>query len=168
MITLKNVLVPTDFSETSKVAIKYARELASAYRGSVHLLHVLPDASIQPWAFGVDTEIMGLPSAERTKRWEQMANEQLKNLLSEAERTQLDVRFATKVGHPVQEILQYAQDQGIDLIVMGTHGRSTTGPNIGQTFPWNPPIGSVAERVVRGAPCPVLTVRQFEHEFVTP
>lgn len=167
MITLKNVLVPTDFSETSKVAIKYARELASAYHGSVHLLHVLPDASIQPWAFGVDTKIMGLPAAERTKRWEQMANEQLKNLLSEAERVQLDVRFATKVGHPVQEILQYAQDQGVDLIVMGTHGRSTPGPNIGQTFPWNPPIGSVAERVVRGAPCPVLTVRHPEHEFVT-
>ncbi|MDE2058896.1 MAG: universal stress protein [candidate division NC10 bacterium] len=168
MITLKNILVPTDFSETSKVAVAYARELASTYHGSVHLLHVLPDASVQPWAFGVETETMGLSTPERVKRWEQRANEQMKNLLSEAERKEVEVRLVTQVGHPVRQILQYAKDQGIDLIVMGTLGRGAPTPTSGRAFPWNVPMGSVAERVVRQAPCPVLTVRHPEHEFVTP
>jgi nucleotide-binding universal stress UspA family protein len=168
MITLKNILVSTDFSETSKGAVMYARALASAYHGSVHALHVLPDPAIQPWAFSVETEVMGLSFEERAKRWKERSNEQMKNLFSEAERTELNVQLVTVVGHPVQQILQYAKDKAIDLIVMGTHGRSTPGPNIGQTFPWDSPMGSVAERVVRQAPCPVLTVRQSEHEFVTP
>src|SRR5574337_651061 len=105
MITLKKVLVPTDFSETSKVAVKYARELATAYHGSVHILHVLPDASVQPWAFGVETEVMGLSTPEREKRWKERATEQMKNLFSEAERKGLEVQFVTQVGHPVQQIL---------------------------------------------------------------
>src|SRR5574337_2148917 len=144
MITLKNILVPTDFSEPSKAAITYARELASTYHGSVHVLHVLPDASVQPWAFGVETEAMGLSTPERTKRWEQRANEQMKSLFSEAERKELNVRLVTQVGHPVQQILQYAKDQAVDLIVMGTHGRGTPAPTLGMAFPRTPPMGSVA------------------------
>lgn len=168
MITLKKVLVPTDFSETSKVAVKYARELASAYHGSVHVLHVLPDASNQPWAFGVETEVMGLSTSEREKRWRERADEQMKNLFSEAERKELNVQFATRVGNPVQQILQYATGQGVDLIVVGTTGRGTPPPETFGAFPRHSPIGSVAERVVRDAPCPVLIVRHPEHEFVTP
>ena len=168
MITLKKVLVTTDFSETSKVAVTYARELASMYHGSVHVLHVLPDASAQPWAFGVEAEVMGLSAPEREKRWKERAHEQMKQLFTEAERQELDVRLVTQVGHPVQQILQYAKDQAVDLIVMGTHGRGTPAPTSGMAFPRTPPMGSVAERVVRHAPCPVLTVRHPEHEFVTP
>ncbi len=168
MITLKKILVPTDFSETSKVAVTYARELASTYHGSVHVVHVLPDASVQPWAFGVEAEVMGLSTPEREKRWKERAHEQMKQLFTEAERQELDVRLVTQVGHPVQQILQYAKDQAVDLIVMGTHGRGTPAPTSGIAFPRNPPMGSVAERVVRQAPCPVLTVRHPEHEFVAP
>lgn len=168
MITLKNILVPTDFSETSKAALTYARDLASTYHGSVHVLHVLPDASVQPWAFSVETETMGLSFSERTKRWEQRANEQMKDLFSETERKELDVRCVTQVGNPVQQILQYAKDQAIDLIVMGTLGRGTPAPETFGAFPRHSPMGSVAERVVRQAPCPVLSVRHPEHEFVAP
>lgn len=168
MITLKKVLVPTDFSETSKAAITYAQELASTYHGSVHVLHVLPDASVQPWAFAVETETMGLSFSERTKGWEKRANEQMKDLFSETERKELDVRCVTKVGNPVQQILQYAKDQTVDLIVIGTTGRGTPPPETFGAFPRHSPMGSVAERVVRQAPCPVLIVRHLEHEFVTP
>jgi nucleotide-binding universal stress UspA family protein len=164
MIALKNILVPTDFSETSKDALTYARELASTYHGSVHLLHVLPDASVQPWAFGVETEAMGLSTPERTKRWEERANEQMKNLFSETERKEFNVRLVTQVGHPVQQILQYAKDQTVDLIVIGTSGRGTPAPETFGAFPRHSSIGSVAERVVRQAPCPVLTVRHSEHK----
>jgi nucleotide-binding universal stress UspA family protein len=62
------------------------------------------------------------------------------------------------LGHPVSEILSYARDRQVDLIVMGTHGRGPLGHVV---------MGSVAERVVRRAPCPVLTVRPEEHEFVS-
>lgn len=168
MITLKNILVPTDFSEPSKMALTYARELASAYHASLHVLHVLPDASVQPWAVEVEAGAGEVPFAERTKRWEAKTNEQMKNLLSETERKELGVRLVTQVGHPVQHILQYAKGQAIDLIVMGTLGRGTPVHTWAESFPWRVPMGSVAERVVRLAPCPVLTVRPLEHEFVTP
>jgi nucleotide-binding universal stress UspA family protein len=168
MITLKKILVPTDFSETSKGALMYARALASAYQGSVHALHILPDPSVQPWAFEVETETMGLSFPERAKQWEERSHEQMKKLFSETERKELNVQLVTLVGHPVQQILQYAKDQAVDLIVMGTHGRGAPAPTSGGAFPWNVPMGSVAERVVRQAPCPVLSVRHPEHEFVTP
>src|SRR5574337_10102 len=168
MITLKKILVPVDFSETSKAAVTYAREFAATYHGSVHLLHVLPDPSVQPWAFGIEAEAMGLSFPERAKQWEERSHEQMKKLFSDTERKELNVRIVTQVGHPVQQILQYAKEQAIDLIVMGTLGRGTPAPTSGGAFPWNVPIGSVAERVVRQAPCPVLTVRHPEHEFVTP
>jgi len=168
MITLKKILVPTDFSETSKGAIMYARALASAYHGSVHALHVLPDPSVQPWAFEVETETMGLSFQERAKQWEKRSYEQMKKLFSETEQKEFNVQFITLVGHPVQQILQYAKDQAVDLIVMGTHGRGAAPPTSSRAFPWNATMGSVAERVVRQAPCPVLTVRHSEHEFVTP
>lgn len=168
MITLKKILVPVDFSETSKAAVTYAREFAATYHGSVHLLHVLPDPATQPWAFSVETEVKGLSFPERAKRWEERSNEQLKQLLSETERKDLEVRIVSLVGRPVEQILQYAKDQGVDLIVMATTGRGTPPPETMGAFPRHSPIGSVAERVVRHAPCPVLTVRHPEHEFVAP
>lgn len=161
MIALKKILVPTDFSETSKLALRDARELASAYHGSLHVLHVVPDPSDQPWPVEIEAEASGSSFSELTKQREDRANEQLKNLFSEKERQELGVRLVTHVGHPVSQILQYAKDQAVDLIVMGTLGRGT------MKHTWHVSLGSVAERVVRQAPCPVLTVRQPEHEFAT-
>jgi|TARA_Y100000031_G_scaffold104009_1_gene114406 nucleotide-binding universal stress UspA family protein len=153
MIALKNILVPTDFGETSQVALKYALELASTYHGSLHVLHVVPDPSDQPWPVELEAEASGSALSELTQRWEERANEQLKKLLSETERKELGVRLMTSVGHPTEQILQYAKDQAVDLIVMGTLGRGTVAHT------WRVSLGSVAERVVRQAPCPVLTVR---------
>jgi len=80
-------------------------------------------------------------------------------LLTEAERSALRARLLTRVGHPFVEVVRYAREESIDLIVMGTHGRGAVGHLL---------LGSVAERVVRKAPCPVLTVRHPQHEFVRP
>jgi nucleotide-binding universal stress UspA family protein len=66
--------------------------------------------------------------------------------------------MATVVGSPFFEIVRYAEEQQIDLIVIGTHGRGPIGHML---------LGSVAEKVVRKSPCPVLTVRQPQHDFVT-
>jgi nucleotide-binding universal stress UspA family protein len=84
------------------------------------------------------------------ERWEQDALGQLENLVPEAERGAHPVRCATRVGHPFVEILACAAEQKADLIVMGTHGRGPVAHVL---------LGSVTEKVVRKAPCPVLTVR---------
>jgi nucleotide-binding universal stress UspA family protein len=90
---------------------------------------------------------------------EKQASENLKKLLTDSEREKYRARLVTKFGNAFIEIVRYAKTENIDLIVMGTHGR---GPIVHML------MGSVAEKVVRKAPCPVLTVRHPEHEFVMP
>jgi nucleotide-binding universal stress UspA family protein len=154
MITLKTVLVATDFSEPSEVAVRYGRALADAFQGSLHVMHVVPDSMALPWATMAD----GLAMADVQKQWEREAQERLEQLIPEADRTSLRVTFVTRAGDPVRQIVGYAAEQGVDLIVVGTHGRGPVAHML---------MGSVAERVVRGAPCPVLTVRHPQHEFVS-
>jgi nucleotide-binding universal stress UspA family protein len=155
MIALKQVLVPTDFSETSEVALKYGASLAETFSSSLHVLHVIPDPYSQPWS----VEATGVSIADLLRTWEEDAKKRLDALMPAAERAKAKAELATCVGHPFVEIIRYARDHQIDLIVMGTHGR---GP-VGHMF-----LGSVAEKVVRKAPCPVLTVRHPQHEFVRP
>jgi len=87
------------------------------------------------------------------------ARERLQNLLTEVDRDRFKAELVTRRGSPFVEIVRYAKDRDIDLIVMGTHGRGPIAHML---------LGSVAEQVVRKAPCPVLTVRHPEHEFVMP
>jgi nucleotide-binding universal stress UspA family protein len=156
MIALKQILVPTDFSDPSGVALQYARALADNFGASLHLLHVLDERYLS-WAasegfvppVGVDIRA----EAERGAR------EDLHKLLTDAERAKYQARLVLLVGGPFVEIVRYAKEQNIDLIVMGTHGRGLIAHML---------LGSVAEKVVRKAPCPVLTVRHPEHEFVVP
>ena len=151
MIALKKILVPTDFSECSDAAVKYGRAFAAAFQASLHLLHVVQDPYTQPWA----PEAFPAPLGEMLADWQSQAGKRLVTLIPEAERE--DAVVATLVGSPFQEIVRYAAEQEIDLIVIGTHGRGALGHML---------LGSVAEKVVRKAPCPVLTVHHPEHEFV--
>jgi universal stress protein A len=152
MIALKRVLVPTDFSICSDAALKYARALCEAFDGKLHLLHVIQDPYTQPWA----AEAFPAPLAEMLEQWQQQARERLASLLSAGERA--GATIATVVGSPFYEIVRYATEQQVDLIVIGTHGRGALSHML---------LGSVAEKVVRKAPCPVLTVRHPQHEFVS-
>lgn len=152
MIVLKNILVPTDFSETSDAAVKYARALAGAFGASLHVLHVVENPFVYGWTAG-DYNFSFLESIERDAR------ERLAKVLSAKEREKFHPRLIVQTGNPYLEIVRYAANQTIDLIVIGTHGR---GPIIHML------MGSVAEKVVRKAPCPVLTVRHPQHEFVMP
>lgn len=152
MISLKRILVPTDFSECSDAALKYARAFTEAFGGTLHLLHVVQDPYTQPWA----AEAFPAPLAEMLTQWQEQARQRLVALLPEAERQATVI--ATAIGSPFYEIVRYASEQDIDLIVIGTHGRGPFGHML---------LGSVAEKVVRKAPCPVLTVHHPEHEFVT-
>lgn len=151
MIALTRILVPTDFSECSEAAVKYARALAAAFGASLHLLHVVQDPYTQPWA----AEAFPAPLGDLLEQWQSQARTRLVNLLPEAERS--GAMIATEVGSPFFEVVRYAEEQKIDLIVIGTHGRGPLGHML---------LGSVAEKVVRKAPCPVLTVRHPQHDFV--
>jgi nucleotide-binding universal stress UspA family protein len=156
VITLKHILVPTDFSEPSEVAVRYAKALAETFGSALHVLHVL-DESYLVWAANegfaspVGLDVRG--EAEKAAR------ERLQRVLTDAEWEKYPARSVLRVGNPFLEIIRYAREADVDLIVMGTHGRGLLAHVL---------LGSVAERVVRKAPCPVLTVRHPEHEFVMP
>lgn len=151
MIALKRILVPTDFSVCSDAALKYGRALSEVFGATLHLLHVVQDPYTQPWA----AEAFPTPLGEMLVQWEDQARQRLATLLPEGDRA--GATIATIVGSPFYEIVRYATEQQIDLIVIGTHGRGPLGHML---------LGSVAEKVVRKAPCPVLTVRHPQHEFV--
>jgi len=154
MIELKRILVPTDFSEPSAAAVKYAKAFAEAFGASLHVLHVLED----PFIFAPTSEGYAAPP-EFYADMEKNARDRLGTVLSDADLKKLKTQLALKKGSPFVEIVRYAKSEDIDLIVMGTHGRGPIAHML---------MGSVAERVVRKAPCPVLTVRNPEHEFVMP
>jgi len=154
MIALKTILVATDFSEPSEVAVRYGRALADAFDASLHILHVVPDSMSLPWATMAD----GLAMADVQRRWQQEANDRLRRMLPECELATGHATLATRAGDPVRQIVAYAAETSADLVVLGTHGRGPVAHML---------MGSVAERVVRTAPCPVLTVRHPQHEFVS-
>jgi len=145
MTTAQRFLVPVDFSEYANQAVEYAIGLASKLGARLTLLHViqsLPLAGIDmgvtlPYAYIQDLE------AEITNR--------MQAYLERVTAAGLEGEIAVVHGVPFQEILETAKTQQVDLIVMGTHGRTGLQHVL---------LGSVAEKVVRLAPCPVLVVRQ--------
>jgi len=150
MLTIRRILVPTDFSEPSDAAVKYGIALAQGFNANLFLLHVLAKAPAEHP--GSVEHPIGLFESTRDA-----AREQLDKMLTDQEAKHVASEFTTRVGTPYVEIIRYAKDRDIDLIVMGTHGRGGVAHML---------MGSVAENVVRRAPCPVLTVRHPQHEFV--
>ena len=151
MINLKTILVPSDFSECSDAAFRYGLELARKFDASLHLLHVIQDSATQPWA----AEGFALPMLDVIDQWQKEAVDRLKAAVPADDRARVTVEC--RIASPYPEILRYAAERDIDLIVMGTHGRG------GMTHML---LGSIAEKIVRRAPCPVLTVRHPQHDFV--
>ena len=151
MLTFRNILLPTDFSETSEHAFRYATALAKSFQSKLHVLHVIPDPHSQPWSI----EASGGATTLLLRTWENDAKKRLASLVP----ADIDRELLTQVGHPFVQIIRYARENNIDLIVLGTHGRGPIAHML---------LGSVAEKVVRKAPCPVLTVRHPEHLFEHP
>jgi nucleotide-binding universal stress UspA family protein len=135
---VNSILVPTDFSPTSDAALRYAAQMALALGARLFLMHV-------PGKTGEHLE-----ASYPVEQFGDVANGQLGSFLTAEEVGQLRPLYAIRVGTPAEEIALYADACGIDLIVMGTHGRSGLAHAV---------LGSIAEQVVRTAPCPVLLVR---------
>ncbi len=155
MMALKSILVATDFGEASNAALNYGRELARTFGATLHVLHVADDVYMR---LGGDAYVAVLPDLQ--KDVEAAAHRQLDELLIDNDPNPLPVKKAVVTSAATAiAIVQYARDMGIDLIIVGTHGRGAVTHLL---------MGSVAERVVRTAHCPVLTVRHPEHDFVTP
>jgi nucleotide-binding universal stress UspA family protein len=156
MMTLKNVLVATDFSEASDAALVYGRELAGRFGAALHVLHVADNIFVT--TFGAETYAAMAPDLQR--ELEDAARAKLAELVIDSDHSGPPAKaMVVTSSSPSFAIIDYAGEHGIDLIVMGTHGRGTLAHLL---------MGSVAEKVVRLAPCPVLTVRHPEHEFVRP
>jgi nucleotide-binding universal stress UspA family protein len=155
MIVLKNILVPTDFSEPSDAALTYGRDLARTFGARLHVLHVVDDLVVR---FATEGSLAMLP--ELQTQLENDTRARLQALVTDEDRTTLEARAVLVTStHAADTIVQYASEHAIDLIITGTHGRRA----LAHLF-----LGSVAERVVRMAPCPVLTVRHPERDFVGP
>lgn len=152
MIDIKHILVPTDFSEQGLTALKYAVAFADRFGAGVDLLHVIEP--IPPGAL-----LSYMPAQELKDDMQAAAEKQMEELHKEWDDYAFPVRRLIVEGHPFVEIIRQAREGKADLIVMGTHGRGAIAHML---------LGSVAEKVVRKAPCPVLTVRDPEHKFVHP
>lgn len=156
MMTLNRILVATDFGEAADAALQYGRALARAFGASLTVLHVAED--LLTASFGIEGYVGGYPDFQRSI--EEGARKQLDARLSEQDRTDLGAIAVLRTSSsPALTIVNYARDVNADLIIMGTHGRGAMAHLL---------MGSVAERVVRTASCPVLTVKHPEHEFVVP
>ena len=144
-LMIRTILVPTDFSENSAEAIDYAAELARTFKASLHFVHVCQVPSLATAT--MDGVIVSLPDWETQFR--SAAEAEMAKVLARIQGVASSAEIA--FGSPAACIVAAAAEHGADLIVMGTHGR---GPVMHIV------LGNVAERVVRTAPCPVLTVRQ--------
>jgi universal stress protein A len=146
-VRFRRILVPLDFGVASEAALTYAKELATKFGARLFLLHIVED----PTATGVWTpDIYLAASAELRERLLADAKQRVESALSGGERERFQATADVRLGTAADGIGSFAREKTIDLIVMGTHGRR----GLAHMF-----LGSVAERVVRTAPCPVLTVR---------
>jgi len=151
-IKIQRILVPIDFSEHSKNALKYAVPFAQKFKASIDILYVV-EPTIYPADFSFGQ--IGFPNVEEELRTR--GNDELEKLIKKEITGKVVARKIVRTGKPFYEINQYALEEKTSLIIIATHGHTGMEHIL---------FGSTTEKVVRKAPCPVLVVRSGEHEFV--
>jgi nucleotide-binding universal stress UspA family protein len=139
MSTIHTILVPTDFSEYSDAAFRFASSLASEQDARLIVLHVNPPPTLHGEV--IDRR---QPNGYYDRLWEEL-------YARKPDDPRTEIAHKLREGDAVEEILEAAREEKCDLIVMGTHGRSGLGRLL---------LGSIAEKVIREAPCPVLTINR--------
>lgn len=147
---LKHILVPIDFSDCSKKALQYALPLAKEHQAALTLLYVVAPA------YGAG-ESGGVDYAQLEASMREGGEKELAKLAVDEVRGEVSAATLIRVGSPAREIIETARSLPADLIVISTHGRT----GLKHVF-----LGSVAERIVQRAPCPVFVVREREHEIL--
>ena len=147
-MNVKNILVPVDYSQSGDAAMAYAVSLAKEYSAELHLVHVYE----QPFAY-VDGGFASAPVPPVTPADLDAEKAKLNEITPEQG---VEFRREFIVGSPADILVNYAKEKKIDLVVMGTHGRTGLSRLL---------MGSVAEGIVRRAPCPVLTIKQPSKEL---
>ena len=157
MLNLKKILYPTDFSEYSLAALPYAVGLVHQNHASLYCMHVVDVSHEQHLTrnYAVPMEMPHVPKDKLLRT----ARVRLDRFVTESLSGIDKVTSRLVSGEPSQEIIRYAEEHDIDVIVLGTHGRTASASVL---------LGSVAEKVVGKAPCPVLSVREPGHEFTMP
>jgi nucleotide-binding universal stress UspA family protein len=144
-MNIQRILAPTDLSELSQQGLTTALELAEAFGAKLLLLHV-----VEPPPYPVEGIVPSNLGATLLDDLERQASRDLAQMLSGAHGTKVEVMRRVVVGIPYRKIVEVAEEEKSDLIVMTTHGRTGLSHLV---------MGSVAEKIVRTAPCPVLTIR---------
>lgn len=147
MLEIRSILAPTDFSRHAEGAVRYACGLAERFGATLHLLHVLPDVIVP---VGPDPSLIASVPPSYYAETEAHSREALGRLVQPDWPRPAGVVPEVRWGDPVEAIVAYAGQTAIDLIAIATHGRTGLSHVL---------LGSVAERIVREAPCPVLTIR---------
>lgn len=147
MIEIRTILAPTDFSEHAAAALRYACGLAEKLDATLHVMHVLSE--VVP--VGPDPMLAPVLPPEYYQESERAAREALGSILDPSWGRPKAVETFVRWGVPVLAVVEHATQHAVDLIVIATHGRTGLSHVL---------LGSVAERIVREAPCPVLTIRE--------
>lgn len=154
MLNIQKILLPSDFSSFSKIAAPYAVDMARKFGADLYIIHVFDENILDQYYFG-DRE-----NAEKYyKELQKIFQSKIDEVIEDIETEDINLIPILANGSPFIEILKFIRQEGIDLLVCSTHGRS----GLSQVL-----MGSTAEKLVRKAPCPVLTVRHPEFEFEMP
>lgn len=146
MSDIKTILVPIDFSDYSKNALRYSVNLAKKFSSKMFLIYVI-EPMIYPADFSMGQVAVPTADLDMTQR----AEEELNNLAKNEIDSSIEVKTIIKSGKPFVEIIETAAEVDADLIIIATHGHTGVEHLL---------FGSTAEKVVRKAPCPVLTIRE--------
>lgn len=144
--TIKKVLVPIDFSDYSKSALKYAVNFAKSFNADIILVYV-----VEPIIYPPDFSMGQIAMPSINTEWDDRAKDELAKLAKNEITGVNSVKTIIKTGKPFVEIIETAKEENADLIIIATHGHSGVEHIL---------FGSTAEKVVRKAPCPVLTLRE--------
>ncbi|MEJ5262163.1 MAG: universal stress protein [Ignavibacterium sp.] len=145
-ITIKKILVPIDFSDYSKSALKYAVNFAKVFNAEMYLIYV-----VEPVIYPPDFSMGQIAIPSVTVEMDERAKEELTKLAQQEIPSEIKRQIIIKTGKPFVEIIETASEEDVDLIIIATHGHSGVEHIL---------FGSTAEKVVRKAPCPVLTLRE--------
>jgi nucleotide-binding universal stress UspA family protein len=152
VIKIKRVLVPTDFSDSARHALTYGVSFAREFGAELLLVHVVENLTV-----GYASDLFPVPMAEVFEEISGYARSELAKLAAEVREKGVTVREIVAQGKPSAEIVRIAGEEQADVIVLGTHGKGMLDKAL---------FGSTTERVIRKAPCPVLSCRLHGHEFV--